>query len=229
VFDLVKSSLVVAVVVIPITAISVILGVYLSSIPTATGTGSKSTTVTTSGGPSYTSSSSPSQNSSHVASTNNFDTTLTNSQYILSPPYQRVTTYALNRTWEFSVYLYFDQNNLDLNSTLTYLSPQTEEFELQSPINTLQVFAPNGTDVWNWIVPGAIRLVNVTQNEEFTDFNQIPVGLVMNAVGNYTITILPLVSYSNGTSFGQLLEVNATVAGSYQTSTGVVTTTEESS
>ena len=151
-FDL-NRNFVVAAVVIPIIAVSVVLGVYLGSIPSATGAGSRSYTVTTMGGSSYASNSSSPQNSSHVTSTNNLDTTITNSLYALSPPYQRVSIYALNRTWEFSVYLYFDQNNLDLNSTLTYLSPQTGEFELQSPINTLQVFAPNGTDVWNWIYP----------------------------------------------------------------------------
>jgi len=112
-----------------------------------------------------------------------------------------------------------DQNDVDLNSTLTYLSNQTKEFEIQRPINTIQVLNQNGTGVWNWAVPGALAFVNVTGGEEFIDFNQIPAN-VMEAPGSYTIAILPLLNSMNGTSLGQLLEVNMTIISS---STGMTT------
>ena len=94
-----------------------------------------------------------------------------------------------------------NQNTVDLNSTLTYLSNRTEEFEIQHPINTILVVNQNGTGVWSWAVPGALALVNVTEGEEFIDFNQIPTS-VMEAPGSYIITILPLLNSINGTSSG---------------------------
>lgn len=159
--------------------------------------------------------------------------TITGPQNSLILPNSTVSRYAYNNTWEFSVFGYLDQNNLDLNSTLTYLSPQTEEFEIQSPINTLQVLSQNGTGVWNWAVPGALRILNVTQNEEFTDFNQVPID-IMAAAGNYSVVVLPLLSTNDGIFLGQSLEVNLTVVsfGPWPTETvtenNVTTTTIES-
>jgi hypothetical protein len=145
--------------------------------------------------------------------------TAASTQNSLSILHSQISHYALNVTWEFSVFAYLDNNNVDLNSTLTYLSNQTKEFEIQHPINTIQVMNQNGTGVWNWAVPGALAFVNVTGGEEFIDFNQIPSN-VMQAPGSYTITILPLLNSINGTSFGQLLEVNMTIISS---STGMTT------
>ncbi len=222
------TSKVVAIGVIPIIAISVVLGIYLSSIPSNSGSYTVSSTIT-----SLNSSSTSSQSSTSATTNLTQNTTITTTvpsaqNFSLSIPYSQLSEYALNKTWEFSVFAYVNQNTVDLNSTLTYLSNRTEEFEIQHPINTILVVNQNGTGVWSWAVPGALALVNVTEGEEFIDFNQIPTS-VMEAPGSYIITILPLLNSINGTSLGQLLEVNMTIFSSHTGTTSWITTTSGTS
>ena len=205
---------------VPIIAISVVLGVYLDSISSNSGSFSISSTVTSLSGSSNSSQFSTSSTTT-LTQNSTMTTTVASTQNSLSILHSQISHYALNGTWEFAVFAYVDQNNVDLNSTLTYLSNQTKEFEIQRPINTIQVLNQNGTGVWTWAVPGALAFVNVTEGEEFIDFNQIPAN-VMQTLGSYNINVLPLLNSINGTSLGQLLEVNMTIISS---STGMTTQT----
>jgi len=161
---------------------------------------------------------------SNIASSNSQTTNSTvSSENALSISDALVTSYSPDRSWKFSVFSYLAPENIDLNSTLTYLSPQTREFEIEQPIDFITVVYQNGTVVWSWAVPGAIGLFNVTQDQRFTDFNQIP-DSVMQIAGTYTIEVIPLVSTSNGTSLQQQLEVNVTIQSSGFFGTTITTT-----
>lgn len=221
-----KSSKVVAIAVIPIIAVSLGLGIYLSSIPSNSG-------------PSYSVSSTQIEiNSTSVSrsvvespsSTEQNSTSATTSQGPLSLLRSQVTKTTFNNTWEYSVSAYLGQSNVVLNSTLTYLSPQTNEFEIQGTINEVLVINENGTVMWSLPISELIRLVNVTQGQFFIDSNQIS-DSIMQAPGNYTIELLPLFDSSNGTPLGQQLEVNISVVRSEETtlySNTTLTTVENS-
>jgi len=186
--------------VIPIIVVSLIVGLYLYSIP------SNSNSATTSSGAKTVT------GASTFSSTNSpqFGTT---TQSSLSLQRSTVTRYSSDKNWEYSVFASVDSENVDLNSTLTYLSSHTAEFEIDSPIDFLSVIYQNGTVVWNWAVPGALRLLNVTQGETFLGFNQIP-DSVMKVPGTYTIRDIPLLNAQNGTSLQDQLALNVTVESS---------------
>ncbi len=91
------------------------------------------------------------------------------------------------------MYAYVGTESDNLNSTLEYLLPQTSRFQIENPIDFLTVLAQNGSTVYTWAVPGALRLVNVSQGEAFLAFDQIPCQ-VFQVAGTYTIEDTPLLS-----------------------------------
>ena len=97
-----------------------------------------------------------------------------------------------------------------MNSTLTYLSPQAGAFAVTPQFNTLQVIYQNGTSVWNQTYQGIPGSYTMKQGEDFTDLYWIPTS-VLQVRGTYAIIDFPLLSFQNGTSMGQQLEVNMTL------------------
>ncbi len=135
-------------------------------------------------------------------------------QNLISPSFSNATREAFNNTWKLSVLAYVDQDNINVNSTLTYLSTQIAEFQIQGSTDSVELVNQSGSVVWSSVLSMLIRLVNVTQNEEFPGFDLIP-DSAMSVPGNYTIVVLPLLKSSNDTSLGQQLEVNMTISESY--------------
>ena len=201
---MVATGNVLAIAVIPIIVVSVILGLYLNSIPSSKDKSRSTSTSNLTTGSSITT-------TDYFSSTNGTPNSSSLVNGSLSLVQSQVSRYVYNRSWEFSVFAFFDQNNrLDLNSTLTYLSPQAGAFAVTPQFNTLQVIYQNGTRVWNDTYHGLPGSYTMKQGENFTDLYWIPTS-VLQVRGTYAIIDFPLLSFQNGTSMGQQLEVNMTL------------------
>ena len=217
----------IAIGVIPVIAISVVLGVYFgTSLISPSNVTVNSTTVTIRA----TNTTTTSEPSTSTSSSSN--SSLSSSGNYLEFPISTVTKYALNGTWNLTARDYLNGTTLFVNSTLVYFGNATAEYQIfGGPIGAVTLTAPNETvSDWTGIVPDYVVLENVTYGRTFTSKASIPTDALTTAPGNYTINIEPRISTSNGTSLGPLLNVNLTVTsvpsyGITMTNSGNVTVT----
>jgi hypothetical protein len=205
----------IAIAVIPVIAVSVVLGVYFGTSLISPNSVTVNSTSVNSRTSSRTTASRPSTSTISDNSSGNY-------LKFLETAAQR---YALNGTWSFSVMSYLNGTTLFINSTLVYLGNTTGKYQkFGGPIGAVTLTAPNGTvSDWTGIVPDYVSLENVTFGRNFTSRASIPAVMLASTPGNYTVNVQPRISTDNGTSLGPLLAVNLTIASvpsySYKTTT----------